>query len=267
MNLKDYISSGILESYVLGDLSDHERKDVENNLSLYPELKSELEKIEIAQEKLLMTAGVTPPSAVKSMILERVQREHTIPERFISESKRTTSFWKLAAAASIAVAIVTSYLAYNYRNKWRSTYNELVAINAQNKQIAEDYNQVNKNLEKLSDDLKVLDDPQFKRVLLTGTANAPEAQASVYWNESTKEVYLRIQNMKDLAQENQYQLWAIIEGKPVDAGVFDAGADGLIKMKDVAVGATTFAVTVEPRGGRPEPALETMQVAGNVKKG
>jgi anti-sigma-K factor RskA len=101
---------------------------------------------------------------------------------------------------------------------------------------------------------------------MTGTSNAPEALASVYWNQSSKQVYLRIQSMKDLAQENQYQLWAIIDGKPVDAGVFDAGMDGLIKMKDIGKGATTFAITIEPRGGRPTPALETMQVAGNVDK-
>ena len=69
-----------------------------------------------------------------------------------------------------------------------------------------------------------------------------------------------------LAQENQYQLWAIIDGKPVDAGVFDNNFKGLLKMKDVGTGAATFAVTIEPRGGRQTPTLETMQVAGNVVK-
>jgi anti-sigma-K factor RskA len=56
---------------------------------------------------------------------------------------------------------------------------------------------------------------------MKGTPNAPGALASVYWNESKNEGYLSIQDLKQLAQENQYQLWAIIEGKPVDAGVFE----------------------------------------------
>jgi hypothetical protein len=53
----------------------------------------------------------------------------------------------------------------------------------------------------------------------------------------------------------------------VDAGVFDNNKAGLVKMKDIAPGAATFAVTIEPRGGKQSPTLETMQVAGNVIKG
>ena len=40
-----------------------------------------------------------------------------------------------------------------------------------------------------------------------------------------------------------------------------------LKMKDIQRGAATFAVTVEPRGGKTSPTLETMQVVGNVVKG
>ncbi len=88
---------------------------------------------------------------------------------------------------------------------------------------------------------------------MKGTANAPASMAYVYWNESTKEVYLSIQIMKELSESNQYQLWAIIDGKPVDAGVFDADISGLLKMKDIGSGAATFAVTIEPRGGKESP--------------
>jgi anti-sigma-K factor RskA len=112
-----------------------------------------------------------------------------------------------------------------------------------------------------------MDDPNFKRVVMTGTPNSPQSLASVYWNENSKEVYLSIQNMKELARENQYQLWAIIDGKPVDAGVFDGNMAGLLKMKEIGAGAVTFAVTIESRGGKPSPSLQTMQVAGNVDKG
>jgi len=99
-----------------------------------------------------------------------------------------------------------------------------------------------------------------------GTPNAPQSMAYVYWNESSKEVYLSIQSLKQLSKDNQYQLWAIIDGKPVDAGVFDGDVAGLLKMKDIASGAAAFAVTIEPRGGKTTPTLETMQVMGNVVK-
>jgi anti-sigma-K factor RskA len=178
-----------------------------------------------------------------------------------------SGIWKFAAAASISIALIASYFAFDYHAKWKNSEKDLTNLIAQNQRIAQDYNQVNERLDKMENDLKVMDDPRFTRVVMSGTPNAPQSLASVYWNANSKEVYLSIQNMKALAQENQYQLWAIIDGKPVDAGVFDGNMAGLLKMKEIGKGAVTFAVTIEPRGGKPSPSLETMQVVGNVDKG
>jgi anti-sigma-K factor RskA len=267
LNIKEYISSGILEAYVLGDLSDQERAEVEKNLSLHPELMEELSHIEETQEQLLMAAAIKPSTAVKTALFEKITQQ---PEGKAVSMKPESSgigFWKFAAAASIAVALISSYVAYNYRSKWLNTENSLAEMIAQNQRVAQDYNTVNQRLDRIESDLHVIDNPAFKRVVMKGTDNAPQAMASVYWNESTKEVYLSIQNMKELARENQYQLWAIIDGKPVDVGVFDGNLAGLLKMKEINTGAAAFAVTIEPRGGKPAPSLETMQVIGNVVKG
>jgi anti-sigma-K factor RskA len=111
-----------------------------------------------------------------------------------------------------------------------------------------------------------MENTQFVKVVMTGTENAPQAQASVYWNQSSEEVFVSIQSLKQISQENQYQLWALVDGKPVDAGVFDSQFEGLLKMKNVK-GAQAFAVTIEPRGGLPAPTLLTMQVIGALPKG
>lgn len=269
MNINEYISSGILEAYALGELSAGEMAGVERNLAAYPELKAELNRIEETQENFLMHAAVRPSASVKENLLAKVSGVETVQRGRVVQMTpdKTTSFWKFAAAASITIAVVASYLAFNYHAKWKNTQSDLATLIAQNQQVAQDYNQVNQRLDRLENDLQVMDNPKFQRVVMTGTPNAPEAMASVYWNENTREVYLSIQNMKELARENQYQLWAIIDGKPVDAGVFDGNFAGLHKMKDIAQGAVLFAVTVEPRGGKPSPTMETMQVKGEVKKG
>ena len=268
MNVEAYISSGILEAYALGELTGQERAEVEKNLALYPALRKELALIEETQEKLLMKAGVQPKATVKAKLFATIDTQK--PEAKIVELHKpdsSLSFWKMAAAASIAVALITSYLAFNYWNKWKNTENNLTELIAQNQRIAQDYNTVNKRLDGIEKDLKITNNPAFNRVVMKGTPNSPSSLASVYWNESTKEVYLSIQEMKQLAQENQYQLWAIIDGKPVDAGVFEGNLAGLVKMKEIPAGAKTFAVTIEPRGGKTSPTLETMQVVGNVVKG
>jgi anti-sigma-K factor RskA len=264
VNIKEYISSGILEAYALGDLSDHERAEVEKNLALYPELKAELTKIEEAQEQFLMQTAQQPSSRVRENIFANINFPKAEDKEVVRMPDYRVNFWRYAAAASIAVAVVSSYFAFTYYNKYNAVSSDLNNLIAQYEQTAKNYNQVNEDLNELQTEIRVMDNPQFKRVIMTGTANAPEAMASVYWNERTQEVYLRIQNMKELAKENQYQLWAIVDGKPVDAGVFDSTIEGLLKMKNIGTGAVTFAVTIEPRGGKASPTLETMQVAGNI---
>jgi anti-sigma-K factor RskA len=267
LNIEEYISSGILEAYALGELTAAERREVERNLSIYPELKTEFSRIEEVQEVFLMKAAVQPHASVKENLFRKIdERKPTGKIVSMPATNSQLNVWKYAAAASVAIALVSTFLAYTYYNKWRNTENNLSELIAQNQQMAQDYNTVNQRLDKIESDIEIINNPSFAKVIMKGTENAPEALASVYWNASTKEVYLSIQNMKTLSQESQYQLWAIVDGKPVDAGVFDINSRGLLKMKDLA-GAAAFAVTIEPRGGKPTPSLETMQVIGNVIRG
>jgi len=271
VNLQEYIASGILELYALGELSEQERSEVEHNLVQYPELRAELARVEETQESLLMQTAVRPRAAVKSALFEKLDAGKVSVKaegKVVSmPSASTASVWKFAAAASFTLAIVSSYLAYEYHNRWKSTETNYTELLAQNQRVAQDYNRVNQRLDQIENDLKVIDNPDFKRVVMKGTDNAPNATAHIYWNEKSNEVYLNAQSLQALAQESQYQLWAIIDGKPVDAGVFDGNPkEALLKMKNIA-GAAAFAVTVEPRGGKESPTLSTMQVVGNVVKG
>lgn len=267
MNLEEYISSGVLEAYAAGLLAENERKEVEQNLLVYPALKIELDQIEATQELLLMKTAVQPNAHVKTQLFKALDQQddkNVIPLKLTSNSMR---FLQFAVAASLSLAIISSFIAYNYYNKWRTTVVSLNELTSRNQQIAEDYNTVNNRITEIETDLRVMNSPDFKRVVMKGTANAPQALAAVYWNESSNEVYLSLQNMRELSKENQYQLWAIIDGKPVDAGVFDGNLAGLVKMKKIGQGAAAFAVTIEPKGGKSSPTLETMQVLGNTPAG
>jgi anti-sigma-K factor RskA len=254
LNINEYISSGVLESYSAGELTESERLEVERNLAQYPELRRELALIEATMEAFFIKAGKAPAPAVKQKLLGKLKPREA----------RTVSLnaWQYAAAASIVIAISASIMAYNFYNKWQQSETSLLELRAFNQQMAQDYNQVNQRLDDMETGMKVMSNPSFHRVVMKGTEMSPDAMASVYWNQATAETYLSIQNLKRLAQEQQYQLWAIVDGKPMDMGVFDT-FEGLHKMRDVPK-ATAFAVTIEPRGGKPTPTMETMQVIGNT---
>ena len=209
-----------------------------------------------------MKAAMTPRPEVKRSLMSKISNKQP-------EAKVVALFqpaWKYAAAASIVIALVASYLAYSYRERWIESQAALHVLIAQNQQMAQDYNVVNQKLDKIQGDLSIIESTAFEKVVMKGTANDLKALASVYWNPSTHEAYISIQNLKDISRENQFQLWAIVKGKPVDVGVFDKNFTGLLKMKNVE-GAAAFAVTVEPRGGKESPTMETMQIIGALPRG
>ncbi len=262
MNIKEYISTGVLEAYACGQLSQDEINEVEKNLALYSELSKELSIIEETNAALAQHFAITPRARVKEKLFTQINNAPA--SKIISLASHSTKYWRYATAASIAFAMLSSYLAFNYWSRWKQSETTLVSLISKNQQIAQDYNTVNQRLDLMELDFKIASNPDFARVVMKGTPNAPQALASVYWNSASKEVYLNIQNLKQLSKENQYQLWAIIDGKPVDCGIFDWQLAGLLKMKNAYKIPTTFAVTIEARGGKPSPTLETIQVAGNM---
>jgi len=119
-------------------------------------------------------------------------------------------------------------------------------------------------LSEMKGDAQLIQSPTVKMAAMQGTPNAPAAYATVYWDTTTKDVYMLVNNMPQPASDKQYQLWALINNKPVDLGVFDVKQEKLlVKMKNVQ-NAQAFAVTLEPRGGSPAPTMSPMYVVGKL---
>lgn len=270
MNIQEYISSGILEAYVLGELPPAEAAEVEQLARDHQEIREEISRVELTLEKMAFATAVEPDANVKRNLFDTIEEEAAPTDKKVipmpAPSYGPASYMKYVAAASILVAMVCAVLAYSYWSRWKAVQTELSTLIARNQQIAEDYNNVNQKLDALEQNYNIINDAAYQRVALKGTENAPDARAYIYWDPSSENVYLSIRQLKALSQEKQYQLWAIIDGKPVDAGVFDGDTKGLLKMKNIA-SASAFAVTIEPKGGSANPSLETMQMMGAVEAG
>ncbi len=61
----------------------------------------------------------------------------------------------------------------------------------------------------------------------------------------------------------QYQLWAIADGKPVNAGMYTEEKDSKIALANIPK-AQAFAITLEKKGGSPVPTMENMYVMGEI---
>ena len=97
----------------------------------------------------------------------------------------------------------------------------------------------------------MLHKPDVKMAAMRGISD-PAMYATIYWDTTSKDVYLMVNNLPQPASDKQYQLWALLNGKPIDLGVFARQERLLTKMKNVQ-NAQAFAITLEPKGGSQSP--------------
>ena len=81
MNIQEYISSGIIESYVLGLADPEERKEFERLAEQYPELRNARDAFGVSLENNMQFASITPPAHIKSKIFSEIdiQAHETAP--------------------------------------------------------------------------------------------------------------------------------------------------------------------------------------------
>jgi len=275
-NIKEYIESGVLELYVLGDLNPAESAEVEAMSKLYPEVKTELEEIESVMAKVADNFAVEPASKVKDNFFasisfsdeDEIVGEETLKEaKVIPMNKSSLNFYKYALAACVALLLVSVVAIVNLNRNLQDSRQQIAQLETSNQSFANRVNYLDDRVNKSDEALGVFTNADYKMVSLIGTPASPESKIIVAYNAKEQKVMIDLKSMKmpKNDQDHQYQLWALVDGKPVDLGVFDAD-DTLLGLKTMkSIGALqTFAVTLEPRGGSVAPTLEKLMVLGNI---
>ncbi|HVZ57782.1 MAG TPA: anti-sigma factor [Chitinophagaceae bacterium] len=259
----------MVESYVLGLASPEERAEFEELCRQYPQLVAAREAFESSLEKQAREGSVPPPSGVRSSFLSFLESEASGaadpgkpgPAPVIDLEPgpgRRQAGLRWLVAASLFVALGTAYLAYRL-------YHSNQALQQTNRDLQARLQSRDSLLDQLAEEQRVMHDPNVTVVNMVGTQKAPLASASIYWDSTSSNVWMIVKNLPRLPSEKQYQLWALIDGKPKDLGLFDAtGSRILLKMNNTRQ-ADAFAITIENRGHSGPPTLETLQTLGKAK--
>lgn len=267
MNTKDYIASGILEQYLLGDLTSAEEKEVEKMISQYPEIRQEYFLLADTFEKMAQQSGTAPPPGLRDRVLEAITGESSAKTNDHPARKFPGDYSSLAAIAAIAALVgllIAAGIAYNCKLNNRTQNDQLLLLENQLNTLRGQMTEKDQQIQELRNNLQIIGSPDYNQIDLNGLPLAPTAFAQVYWNASTSEVYLRANRLPQPESGKQYQLWAIVNENPQSMGVFDLPSDTLLlRMNDVS-SATAFAITLEPQGGVESPTLDAMYVFGNV---
>lgn len=241
-----------------------EQQEFESMCNLYPEVAEARDAFESSLEQKMMEDAKQPPAFLKQNIEERLTA--TVPDNIVEEDLyegppvRRMGVWKWLAAASIVLLAGAAYWVYITNKKYQE-------LQAENNSLKEQIANSGGQMQQLMQDAETLKHP-MRVASLKGTGVAPQAFATVYWDTAqTKSVYLLISNLPEPPSDKQYQLWALLDGKPIDLGMFDMNIRQkrlLVKMQNVQK-AQAFAITLEPKQKEePSKPLGEMYVVGNL---
>lgn len=270
MNVKEYIQSGIIESYVLGMADAGEKSELDQLRLQYPEIESAILAFEQELELHAIDNALPPQPGLKASLFNELGLNQAdtngdsieIPKpAHLRVAGKTLVLRYIAAASMLLFMVSVGFNVYTY-----SKYKNLKVENAQlalsrnqlfanNTTIQTKFNELNKNIQ-------LITGSDMVKVSLNGVPGKETNHAVVYWNKTSKDVYLIAKALPQAPEGKQYQLWALFDGKPIDAGVLGDCAT-VCKLKNIQ-NAQAFAITLENEGGSPVPNLKELYVMGNI---
>ena len=226
---------------MLGLASEEERNEFEQLCKLHPKLAEARTTFELALEKQAIQNAIAPPEFLKNKILADIE---SAPAKLVNIAPVKNLNWlKYAAAACVVLLGASIYLNITLSNK--------------NKSLQSNYNNTVAELSDIKKDIAVLQaNPTIKMAAMGGLPASPASFATVYWDTASHDVWLLANNLPAPPSDKQYQLWALLDGKPIDLGMLDYDLKQkklLVRMKN-ASGAQAFAVTLEKKN-RPDPSI------------
>ena len=147
------------------------------------------------------------------------------------------------AASWVLLALSIGGNIWFFKN-WKSSEEKLVALETQNQVLAQEGKALKASYQ---EEVAILQNLDFKVITLAGQPVFPTAKALIYFDKNKKEVYLSALKLPKAPTGKQYQLWAIVNGKPVDAGLIDENVN-VLKMKSFDK-VEAFAISLEETGG------------------
>ncbi len=283
MDIKEYISSGVIEAYVLGLATEEEASILECVRQKHPEVQQAILDAQLLLEDFTEAQAVSPAPDLKDQIWAKIAEnpenlqpwaaeptiastDFSVPpspkaassaaEENVVKLPRHRDNHTLAIAATVLLALSLGGNILLFQEKRESE--DLLASSIAERDSAQTL------LSAANSHWEMLQRPSVKTVSLAGVEKFPELKAVVFWDTKNANVYLTADKLPAAPTGKQYQLWAIVDGQPVDAGLLPlASTENLYKMNNIP-NAQAFAITLEEEGGKPAPTLSDLYVIGNI---
>ncbi len=195
--------------------------------------------------------GRSGPATIRSM-----------PQRTFAQRVRGTLAW-----AAVFLLFAVGYGYFLQRDFIQQLQQQLSTSQAETKLLQFELERQKAVIEQI----KTSKAPRLLLVDLKGTEENPAGSIKILLDPQTVGGSFIAYNLPALSDEHDYQLWFLKDGKPFDAGVFHVNEKGefigeVQHLPETLAGITAFAITREPKGGRPTPTMPIYWV-GAVQEG
>ncbi len=226
------------DAYVLGALSEGERRELEEYLAAHPARQSEIDELgSVAGLLALSPQEQDPPPRLRRNIMSVVEAEARRPtashQAWLAGIRELLRLRNLALGAA-ALLVIGLF-----------SWNMVLQGEVQDLQ-----GQVENRQET----------PVSRMVALEGTGAAQEVQAKVMILEEDRAV-LMVEDMPPAPEDRTYQVWVIEGDDPQPSVLFEPREQPVAAVvEDPLNKADAIAVTVEPEGGSPQPTTDPMLI-------
>jgi hypothetical protein len=247
VELEEIRASGLLELYVMDQLSPAEKAEVESHLLTYPELHKELREIERSLEIFARSASMKSPAGVKERIIDSIRHDG----KGGGTKGGSNGFWSILSLLGGLGLLVFGYLYYQKDQDAQRLTNEIALV----RDTCQTRN------DELTRELELLRQlTQSNNTIIPFQATPGFASTDLYLhiNNVTKRNFIQVRNLPPIAANQSYELWSLRPNQPpAPLNVFDAPASGLIEVTYVE-GTEVYAITIEQRGGVNSPTMANL---------
>lgn len=265
MDIEQYISSGILELYVYGALSEKENAEVYKALKEHPEIEQEVKEIEKSLMQLSVSAAPYNPESVFNRIKEKLNLTDKETDVIPITPKRTNWTTYIGWAASIAL-LIGLFIQFNKNKTLRQ---QVVQSQIEQQLLKGKINVAEEDLSKVKSLLSVLRNKDVLQIPLQAQQVDPTAYAAVYWDKEKQITYIDVAGLPTPPPGKVYQVWSLKLDPltPTSLGILEKFTEDGIKIFSLTNtnDSEAFGITLEPEGGSESPTMEQLYTLGTVE--
>ncbi|HMQ05797.1 MAG TPA: anti-sigma factor [Saprospiraceae bacterium] len=264
MDLKNFLESGLLESYILQQCTPEESKFVENMLKRHPEVVEEKLAIELSLERMARSESVEPPEWMKV----RVQRVvEDLDESSTNSSSALISdkivWWTLSTLIIAGGILLILYLLE--KDKMKTLHENSTKMQVQWLECEEN----TERMGRIQAQMALLYHTSTQKVELKALdTHLTHVHAVVFNNPEMRRAMIGNLQVPPLTDDQDYQLWVIVEGNenPVALNIFSFNSyleePGFIEYFDNTI---AFAISIEPKGGSRDGTPSQVVMMGTIE--